>query len=337
MIELYEASDVVRKEREAREEAERKQQEEEQRKEERKNRYNADVDQTLALIDLADDYDVACRIRRYISAVEGSGNPDEETAVWIEWAKAKADWYDPTIAREDEFFGTREHEEEPNRKKLEHMIQIKALFQAGHIVRSHMKAWKIKAIGVASVILLALACVFLFLYKPLPEGAVSRRDIVSYCFGDATNDGSPELLAIAGQGQNDDGERYGQDLIICDVAAEADIGDLGYIPAAKIRQRIDLSSIKPMKVQLGDVNGDGLNEVALCVYKTAKFHPVMAKRPFFFDLVKGNLIPLWLGSRLSRPFDDYVLYDLDADGIEEIVSIERLEDGDRVLAVYNQK
>ena len=120
MIELYEASDVVRKEREAREEAERKRQEEEQRKEERKNRYNIEVDQTLALINLADDYDIACRIRRYISAVEGSGNPDEETAVWIEWAKAKADWYDPTIAKEDGFFGVREHEEEPNRKKLEH-------------------------------------------------------------------------------------------------------------------------------------------------------------------------------------------------------------------------
>lgn len=36
----------------------------------------------------------------------------------------------------------------------------------------------------------------------------------------------------------------------------------------------------------------------------------MAKRPFFYDLVEGNLIPVWLGSRLSRPFDDYILNNL---------------------------
>ena len=91
----------------------------------------------------------------------------------------------------------------------------------------------------------------------------------------------------------------------------------------------------PLKVQLGDVNGDGVNEVAICVYKTAEFHPVMAKRPFFFDLVEGNLIPVWLGSRLSRPFDDYILYDINADSVDEIVAIERLEDDRRVIAVYN--
>ena len=35
-----------------------------------------------------------------------------------EWAKAKADWYDPTVAREDEFFGKREHEKDAEKKKL---------------------------------------------------------------------------------------------------------------------------------------------------------------------------------------------------------------------------
>lgn len=120
MIELYEASDVIRKEREAREEAERKRQEEERRKEERRERYNAEVDRALALVNLADDYDTACKIRRYVSAVETSGKLNEETMAWIEWAKAKADWYDPTIVREDEFFGKRQHEENADKKRLEH-------------------------------------------------------------------------------------------------------------------------------------------------------------------------------------------------------------------------
>lgn len=120
MIELYEASDVIRKEREAREEAERKRQEEERRKEERRERYNAEVDRTLALVNLADDYETACKIRSYVLAVEKSGNLNEKMMAWIEWAKAKAEWYDPAIAKEDEFFGKRKHEDNADKKKLEH-------------------------------------------------------------------------------------------------------------------------------------------------------------------------------------------------------------------------
>ncbi|GIQ70066.1 hypothetical protein XYCOK13_28900 [Xylanibacillus composti] len=33
----------------------------------------------------------------------------EEDLEWIDWAKKKADWYDPIIAREDEIL-KREHE-----------------------------------------------------------------------------------------------------------------------------------------------------------------------------------------------------------------------------------
>ncbi|GAA0387416.1 hypothetical protein [Paenibacillus motobuensis] len=119
MIALYEASDILRQEREAREEAERKRQEEERRKEERRHRFNAEVDQTLTLENLSEDYDTACKIRRYIAAVEASGNLDPKSMNWVEWAKAKADWYDPTIAREDEFFGKRDHEKNAEQKKLE--------------------------------------------------------------------------------------------------------------------------------------------------------------------------------------------------------------------------
>lgn len=119
MISLYEASDILRQEREAREEAERKRQEEERRREERRQRVNEEVDQTLILANLSEDYDVACKIRRYIAAVEASENLDSKTTDWISWAKAKADWYDPTIAREDEFFGKRDHQRNADQKKLE--------------------------------------------------------------------------------------------------------------------------------------------------------------------------------------------------------------------------
>ncbi|MBK5261615.1 MAG: hypothetical protein JJE17_03455 [Peptostreptococcaceae bacterium] len=120
MIELNEASNIIRKEREAREEAERKQQEEERCKEEHIKRYNAEVDYTLALTNQAEDYDIACKIRRYISDVESAGDLDEKTVAWSEWAKAKAKWYDPTVARENEFLGRREHEKDKAENGLEH-------------------------------------------------------------------------------------------------------------------------------------------------------------------------------------------------------------------------
>ena len=47
-------------------------------------------------------------IRGYISSVENkvneSGNVDDETRTWLNWAKEKVDWYDPLINRKDDTF-----------------------------------------------------------------------------------------------------------------------------------------------------------------------------------------------------------------------------------------
>ena len=51
--------------------------------------------------------------------VEQRGDLAEEDVTWIEWMKQKADWYDPTIKRKDEFFGTREHDNSKDQKMLE--------------------------------------------------------------------------------------------------------------------------------------------------------------------------------------------------------------------------
>ena len=197
-----------------------------------------------------------------------------------------------------------------------------------------MKKWCIIVVCVPVFLVLALILIYLLLRISIPEGAVPTDDIVSHCVGDVTGDGISELLVISGSGEIDTGERHGQHLLVCEVSAWVDFTEFGYIPREKITHSIDLTGIKPLKVQIGDINGDGINEVALCVYKTAIFHEMMAKRPFFFDLVDGNLIPVWLGSRLSRPFDDYVLFDVNDDGFNEIVSIEQLENGGRVVAIY---
>ncbi len=118
VIRLYEASNIVRKQRKAREEAERKRQEEERLREERQKRYEREVALTCALANEAEDYAVACRIRAYVAAVEAAGELTDEGIKWADWAKKKADWYDPTIAREDEYLGQRDHEKDASDKQL---------------------------------------------------------------------------------------------------------------------------------------------------------------------------------------------------------------------------
>jgi hypothetical protein len=119
LILMYEASNALRIQREAREAAQRKREEEERQRIARRERYDLEVERTNALVNESEDFEIACRIRAYISAVEQKEELTEEDVSWIAWAKQKADWYDPTIKRKDEFLGTRKHSQDDGQKKLE--------------------------------------------------------------------------------------------------------------------------------------------------------------------------------------------------------------------------
>lgn len=118
LIRLYENSEENRIAREKREEAQRQYLEEQRRKEEIQERYNKEVNNTVALVNQAKDYEIACQIRNYIFALCKEGELTEEKSKWIEWAKKKADWYDPTVAREDEYLGKRKYSLAEEEKEL---------------------------------------------------------------------------------------------------------------------------------------------------------------------------------------------------------------------------
>lgn len=119
MLAIYEEAEQLKQVRLAREEAERQRQEQERKREEFLKRYNTEVDRTQALVNCAADYETACRIRRYVSAVERA-QPDQDLSEWASWARSKADWYDPTIAKEDELLGKREHGISQEKKEPKH-------------------------------------------------------------------------------------------------------------------------------------------------------------------------------------------------------------------------
>ncbi len=96
-----------------------RQEEEYQKKQLSVDRYNEEINKTKALMNKVADYETACRIRKYIDAVRNNPDCPDNNPEWIEWASGKADWFDPSIAREDELFGKRCHELDPDKKKLE--------------------------------------------------------------------------------------------------------------------------------------------------------------------------------------------------------------------------
>lgn len=118
LIRLYELSETHRVAREKREEQHRIYLEEKQREENQKKRKQLEMEKIQALENVARDYQVACEIRNYISAVINKNDLTESDLEWIEWATKKADWYDPIIAREDEYLGKREHSRSADEKDL---------------------------------------------------------------------------------------------------------------------------------------------------------------------------------------------------------------------------
>lgn len=118
VVALYEVSDIIRQEREERKEEERQKEIERKKEIAKRERYNLEVKNTEELLNEADDYEVACKIRAYVSELEKSDELDDKAIEWVQWVKKKADWYDPTIAFNDKYFGIRKHNESSESKVL---------------------------------------------------------------------------------------------------------------------------------------------------------------------------------------------------------------------------
>lgn len=149
-----------------------------------------------------------------------------------------------------------------------------------------------------------------------------EEGIKEYDFGDITGDGNDELIILSGDVKKD----YGKEVIV--FAIGNSIKEIG---------RKDFKKFNPWKVITGDIDGNGLAEISVGVYKESPLHPVMAKRPFIYTFVDGEIQPKWRGSRLSRPFTDYCFFDLDGDGIDEIIAIELVDENKKIINSYKWK
>lgn len=88
------------------------------------------------------------------------------------------------------------------------------------------------------------------------------------------------------------------------------------------------------KLEIGDVDGDGVQELVLGVYKPTRFYPVHGNGLFILGWNGEYAYSKWLGSRLARPFVDFALFSLDDQPTMEVASLETLRDERRCLTVY---
>ncbi len=145
--------------------------------------------------------------------------------------------------------------------------------------------------------------------------------VKDYDIGDIVGDGKEYLVVLTG----DNKKEYGEEVIIFKMEEGREI------------YRKNFSSLNPWKIVIGDVDGDKIDDISIGVYKESPLHPVMAKRPFIYSFKDGKIVPKWRGSRLSKPFTDYGFYDIDGDGVDEIVAIEILEDNRKTINTYKWK
>lgn len=87
------------------------------------------------------------------------------------------------------------------------------------------------------------------------------------------------------------------------------------------------------RFDVGDVTGDSIPEIAVGVIKTTRFDRNRAKRLFLFSITDENDVrPLWLGSRVAQPLEDFVLT---KSGMpEKVLTIERERSGKFLVAAY---
>ncbi|MBU5670174.1 hypothetical protein KQI68_10060 [Peptoniphilus sp. MSJ-1] len=100
--------------------------------------------------------------------------------------------------------------------------------------------------------------------------------------------------------------------------------------------QIDVSDLKPWKVEFCNVDGHK-NVIAIGVYKKTPLHKEETKRVFFYniDYKSEALRPKLRISRLYNPMVNFTMKDIDKDGLDEIIAVEKNIDSKYLMGGYD--
>jgi hypothetical protein len=149
----------------------------------------------------------------------------------------------------------------------------------------------------------------------LMKRSLENEVIFDYVYDDITG----YLYCILGKGGDKLGSRIAVYRLLAKEIRDVYYGDEKY---------------NPWKILLADVEGDRQQDVCVAVWEKTIFDLKYDNRLFIYDWEDERLLPKWLGSRLSSPFTDFDFFDIDEDGMDELIALEIQRNGLRRVMSY---
>lgn len=96
----------------------------------------------------------------------------------------------------------------------------------------------------------------------------------------------------------------------------------------------DFKDLKPWKIEIGDIDGDGQKEILTAVRKTTHFDPEEKNRMFIFNYENNKLVKKWTGSQLAGVWNDFYVGDLLPIPGDELIFIEQTEEDKEKISIH---
>jgi hypothetical protein len=96
----------------------------------------------------------------------------------------------------------------------------------------------------------------------------------------------------------------------------------------------DFTGLKPWKLELGNVDGDEIQEILIAVRKTTHFDKEEENRMFIFQYDGEKLVKKWTGSQTGGIWSDFIIGDLLPIQGEELIFLEQSGQGEEKISVY---
>ncbi len=97
----------------------------------------------------------------------------------------------------------------------------------------------------------------------------------------------------------------------------------------------DFSGLKPWRIRLADIDGDGEKELITSVRKTTFYDKEEKNRLFIFNYRDGKLVKKWTGSDIAGSWEDFITGELVNTKGEELIFISKTKEGKERLLIYH--
>lgn len=151
-----------------------------------------------------------------------------------------------------------------------------------------------------------------------------ENSVIDIAVADIDSDGRDNILILEGKKNAD----YAERLVLYDLSYVRNKFDIKKIYTNTI------GSIKPWKLKVCEIDGDENPDIFMIVNKVTQESSELQNRPFFFNFEDHKLVKKWTGSKLRYPFIDACFGDLDGNGTDEFIVIEKVKEDKFIISDY---